>query len=190
MNQLITFDPQAIKQLDGLYCLNDLHRMAGGERKHTPSRFIRLDKTQALIKALQDIEAQKTIQDPKQGYEPHNPKNGCGQVFKVINGGSMQGVYGNRKIVYAYANWIDPYFYAGVLEVFDKVATGQTRTTSHTAEINQLCHELKGITQLLTFCGRNLALHGKQTKPEMIKELNDLLNQQQPQLNFGGASHE
>ena len=35
MNQLITFDPQAIKQLDGLYCLNDLHRMAGGE-KNTP----------------------------------------------------------------------------------------------------------------------------------------------------------
>ena len=190
MNQLITFDPQAIKQLDGLYCLNDLHRMAGGERKHTPSRFIRLDKTQALIKALQDIEAQKTIQDPKQGYEPHNPKNGCGQVFKVINGGSMQGVYGNRKIVYAYANWIDPYFYAGVLEVFDKIATGQTRTTSHTAEINQLCHELKGITQLLTFCGRNLALHGKQTKPQITKELNTLLEQQQPQLPLGGASHE
>ena len=190
MKRLITFDPQAIKQLDGLYCLNDLHRMAGGHKRDTPSRFIRLDKTQALIEALQDIETQKTNQDPKTGFDAHNPKKGCGQVFRAVNGGEYHGIYGNRKIVFAYANWIDPYFYAGVLEVFDKVATGQAKATSHTAQINQLCHELKGITQLLTFCGRNLALHGKQTKPQITKELNTLLEQQQPQLPLGGASHE
>lgn len=183
MNQLITFDPQAIKQLDGLYCLNDLHRLSGGKDKDKPHRFLRLDKTQELIKALEISDSKKINRSPNMGYQQMT-------VLKTIQGGAMQGTYGNRKLLIAYANWIDPYIYDMVLEVFDKVATGQTRTTSHTAEINQLCHELKGITQLLTFCGRNLALHGKQTKPEMIKELNDLLNQQQPQLNFGGASHE
>lgn len=183
MNQLITFDPQAIKQLDGLYCLNDLHRMAGGHKKDTPSRFIRLDKTQELIQAF-------NRQYQKMGSDPHNPLMGSEQVLRVINGGDMQGVYACKPLMFAYTAWLDADFHAVVYKVFDKVLTGQTRTTNHTAQINQLCHELKSITQLLTFCGRNLALHGKQTKPEMIKELNDLLNQQQPQLNFGGASHE
>ena len=81
MNQLITFDPQAIKQLDGLYCLNDLHRMAGGHKKDTPSRFIRLDKTQALIKALQDIETQKTSQDPKKVLTPTTQKKVAGKCL-------------------------------------------------------------------------------------------------------------
>lgn len=186
MNQLPTINPDTIKQLDGLYCLNDLHRLAGGHKKDTPSRFIRLDKTQALITALQEIETQKATQNPKKGSESHNPKKGSEKVFEVINGGSMQGVYGNRKIVYAYANWIDPYFYAGVLEVFDSVTAIGNQPISHTAQINQLCHELNGITQLLTFCGRNLALHGKQTKPQMLEALNHLLESQQPQLPLGG----
>lgn len=178
MNHLMTLDPKAIKQLDGLHCLNDLHRLAGGAKKDTPSRFIRLDKTQALITALQDIETQKATQNPKAVSNSRNPKKGCGQVFRVVNGGEYHGIYGNRKIVYAYANWIDPYFYAMVLEVFDDTVTGNP-TITHTAQINQLCHELNGITQLLSFCGRNLSLHGKQTKPQMTKQLNDLLERQQ-----------
>jgi len=34
-----------IKQdAEGRFCLNDLHRAAGGEEKHSPNRFTRSDK--------------------------------------------------------------------------------------------------------------------------------------------------
>lgn len=189
--QSITFSLDSIRQLEGLYCLNDLHRLSGGEKKNTPSRFIHLDKTQALITALQDIETQKTTQDPKKGSEHfsnmrtdnRNPKKGCEQVFRVVNGGEFHGIYGNRKIVYAYANWIDPYFYAMVLEVFDRVATGQT---NYTAKLNALCRDLMDITELLAFCGRNLNVQGKQTKPAIQKEISDIMATIQPQLPFTG----
>jgi hypothetical protein len=177
--QDLTLSLDAIKQLDGLYCLNDLHRLSGGKAKDTPSRFIRLDKTQDLIKALQDIETQKATQNLKKGSEIHNPKKGSEKVFEVINGGSMQGVYGNRKIVYAYANWIDPYFYSQVLEVFDQVVT---TTASYANRINTLCQELNAMTQCLSLAGRVLAVDGKKTKPQMVKDLNNLLDIQQPQL--------
>ena len=38
-----------IRILDGLYSLNDLHKAAGAEKRHTPSRFIRNRQTQDII---------------------------------------------------------------------------------------------------------------------------------------------
>ena len=184
----LTLSLDAIKQLDGLYCLNDLHRMAGGHKKDTPSRFIRLDKTQDLIKALQDIETQKATQNLKKGSEIHNPKKGSEKVFEVINGGSMQGVYGNRKIVYAYANWIDPYFYDVVLEVFDRTVTGYQ---THTDELNAQIIELRTGKQCTSLAGHILCVVGKHQMPRVQKRIDYLLSQIQLPLPFlGGASHE
>lgn len=41
-----------IRQFDGLYSLNDLHKAAGGHERHKPSNFLRLDTTQELIEEI------------------------------------------------------------------------------------------------------------------------------------------
>lgn len=162
----LTLSLDAIKQLDGLYCLNDLHRLSGGKDKDKPHYFLKLSQTKALIHALENPII-------------HGKKTYCEQVFKVVNGGEYHGSYGSRKLVYAYAMWIDPYFYGQVLEVFDHVVTA---TASYAARINSLSQELNAISQCLSMAGRVLAVDGKQTKPSMVKELQSLLEKQQPQL--------
>lgn len=178
MNQLIIIDPATIRQVDGLYCLNDLHHMAGAKKKDTPSRFLVLHKTQKLINALEHPKDQTTAQDPKKGF---------GKVLTVIHGGSMQGVYGSRELVYAYAMWIDPYFYALVLQVFDRATGG---FESLTEEVHHAVRELNLAEQCTSIAGRVLCVVGKHKKPLMQKHVNNLLEKQQPQLPLDGGNHE
>lgn len=92
----------AIRQLDGLYSLNDLHAAAGGEAKDEPNRFLRLDQTKALIAEISC--------SPEMGIIP----------TKTVRGrGKAQGTYVCRELVYAYANWISPAFYLKMIRAFD-----------------------------------------------------------------------
>lgn len=55
-NQLIPtlyIDDNAIRVIDGLYSLNDLHKAAGNDKKHQPANFMRLETTQKLIKEIE-----------------------------------------------------------------------------------------------------------------------------------------
>lgn len=167
--QSLNFSLNAIRQLDGLYCLNDLHRMAGGKQKHSPYEFLRSEVGKALLDELEREFKGSKIPDP--------------YIIRVIGKGKPQGTYVCRELVYAYANWISPAFYLKVIRVFDRVATGET---NYTSKLNALCRELMDITQLLTFCGRNLAIQGKQTKPAIQKKINDVMAIIQPQLPLGG----
>lgn len=85
-----------IRQLDGLYSLNDLHKAAGGEDKHRPNQFLRLDQTQALIAEIET--AQMCAVKTKEG------KRG--------------GTYVCRELVIAYAAWISAAFHLKVIQVF------------------------------------------------------------------------
>lgn len=95
----LTLGTSEIRQLDGLYSLNDLHAAAGGEDKHKPANFLRLDQTQALIAEIQCSE--------------------MSTAAKTINGGPRRGTYVCRELVYAYANWISPAFYLKMIRAFD-----------------------------------------------------------------------
>jgi hypothetical protein len=89
-----------IRQLDGLYSLNDIHKAAGGEEKHAPANFIRLDQTQALIAELCSAEMQII-------------------PTKTIRGrGKQQGTYVCKELVIAYAAWISSAFHLKVIRVF------------------------------------------------------------------------
>jgi hypothetical protein len=48
MTNALTLGTSEIRQLDGLYSLNDFHRASGGDPKNKSANFIRLDQTQAL----------------------------------------------------------------------------------------------------------------------------------------------
>lgn len=83
-----------IRQLDGLYSLNDLHKAAGGKTKHRPSYFLSNKQTNDLIGEMQIAGIPAIL--AKQGL----------------------GTYVCRELVIAYAAWISAAFHLKVIQVF------------------------------------------------------------------------
>ena len=103
MNSLITIDSIAIRQDNaGRYCLNDLHRAAGGEKRHVPGYWLENDQTKAIAELL----------------------SVTGNPVSVIRGGNQQGTYVCKELVYSYAMWISPEFNLKVIHTFDAVQSG------------------------------------------------------------------
>lgn len=97
----------AVRQLDGLFCLNDLHRASGGEDRHQPAKYVRLDQTQALISELGNSPDLDTLGEEKS----------TGMYLFTIQGRNG-GTYACREIIVDYAAWISPAFHLKVLRVF------------------------------------------------------------------------
>ena len=95
-NLSFSIDSQSIRIVDGLYCLNDLHKASGKDANHRPNQFMRLDTTQGLCAEI-DRCANMRI------------------AYKTIKGGLKQGTYVCLELVYAYAMWISPPFYLKVI---------------------------------------------------------------------------
>ena len=100
-----------VRQLDGLYCLNDLHRAAGGHKRHQPSDFLKIDQTQALLTELGNSEDSRSL-DSATGQETA----GIPAVFTIQ--GRNGGTYACRELVVAYAAWISAAFHLQVIRVF------------------------------------------------------------------------
>ena len=111
----ITIGDVVIQQDDeGRYSLKDLHQASGGEKRHQPGDWMRIQQTQDLIAELQT------------GDVPGIPGTEQKQPVKIIRGGDpkKQGTYVVRELVYAYAMWISPSFHLKVIRTFDAVMTG------------------------------------------------------------------
>lgn len=118
MGTSIVIEKIGIRQENGLYCLNDLHRAAGNESRHKPDNWLRNQQTQELIAELDvkpSIQANQTLNSTSQ--IPVVEQNQ--QVIKIINGGDQRGTYVCRELVYAYAMWINPRFHIAVIHAFD-----------------------------------------------------------------------
>lgn len=98
MSQTLALDGVSIrKDGDGRFCLNDLHRASGGEKRHGPSYWLHNSQTQDLIRELETtgIPAVET-------YE-----------------GSCGGTYVAKELVYSYAMWISAAFNLKVIRAYD-----------------------------------------------------------------------
>lgn len=101
MNHVISIAGTAIRQdVHGRFCLNDLHRAAGGEPKHRPSRWLENQQTKELVSEIEitGIPAIETVQ--------------------------KKGTFSCRELVYCYAMWISPVFHLKVIRAYDSLVTG------------------------------------------------------------------
>ncbi|MDR5815818.1 KilA-N domain-containing protein [Caballeronia sp. LZ033] len=104
MNSMIEIGGVAIHaDKQGRYSLNDLHRAAGGEERHRPSRFVENQRTRELAQEI--------------------GKAGIPALVSV-KGGRAPGTYACKEMVYAYAMWISAAFHVQVIRAYDALATG------------------------------------------------------------------
>lgn len=91
----------SIRQIDNLYSLTDLHKASGGNEKHKPVLFLRLDQTKDLISEIENDKVQI-----------------CTLAVKTVRGGTNPSTYACMEIALAYAAWIDPKFHLIVLRAY------------------------------------------------------------------------
>ena len=109
MSQSVTFaiGDFSVRQLDGLFSLNDLHAAAGAAQRHEPNRFLRLANTKELLAELGAC--------PEMGTPPSTETQ---TPLRTVNDGANNGTYACRELVIAYAAWISAAFHLKVIRVF------------------------------------------------------------------------
>lgn len=106
---LITIDTITIKQdEEGRYCLNDLHKAAGGNPNDAPAQWFR-------NKSYKDLANELFIQ--------HRYADSHIAPMETVKGGLNQGTYVCKELVYAYAMWISPAFHLKVIRAYDRMMT-------------------------------------------------------------------
>ena len=113
MNEMIILD-KPIRQVNGLYCLNDLHKASGGKETDKPVYWLKSKQIIELIEELNKVRILTLEQNQ--------------QVIKTVKGGNQAGTYACRELVLAYATWISPHFFLQVLRTFDAVHSGSLKT--------------------------------------------------------------
>ena len=90
----------------GRFCLNDLHKAAGGEKKHQPANWLR---TQQVIDLVAFLESEERVNKP----------------IEVLQGGLLQGTFAIKELVYAYATWISAKFFLTVIRAYDALVNNK-----------------------------------------------------------------
>lgn len=101
----LTLGNITVRQLNGLFSLNDLHTAAGSEPKHQPHEFLRIEQTKALVAELSN--------------------SGDSRNYLETKRGKFGGTYACRELVIAYAAWISAAFHLKVIRVFLAATTPQ-----------------------------------------------------------------
>lgn len=167
--QSITIANTGVRQdVDGRFCLNDLHRaaMAKGRASssHRPGEFMRRDETKRLIAAV----------EKRCGNSRITPIS----VIKGNRIGVTQGTFVAKPLVYAYAMWIDADFHLDVIEAFDRAQSSQQDLWQ---QMQALVAKEVG-SQVRASFGSHLMLERKRELPNLRDERCMLENLLQPSL--------
>jgi len=103
MPQIMKIDNLKIRtDEEGRFCLNDLHKAAGNEKRHAPSYWLNNQQTKELIDELETT-----------------------GIPVVTAGGRKGGTYVCKELVYAYAMWISAAFHLKVIRAYDALINNQ-----------------------------------------------------------------
>lgn len=173
-------DKMVIKAVEGnLFNLNDLHKAAGGNKRHKPNEFMRLSQTNDLI-----AEITKVRELPP---------------FRRVMG-RTGGTYVCKELVYAYAMWISPEFHLKVIQCFDAVVAKNPVVISNLdrigSEVKRATEELLAIVNQSSIELSELKRHGsdwgsygaaiRKVKAEATKQLNAVKAEIQLKLDLLG----
>jgi hypothetical protein len=95
----------------GRFCLNDLHKAAGGEKRHSPNYWVGLQQTQELIDEIKSTTDITVVEE--------------NQPVSVVNGGNNRGTFVVKELVYAYATWISAKFFLTVIRAYDALVNNK-----------------------------------------------------------------
>ena len=161
-NQLIILD-QEIRPYENLFSLNDLHVSSGGNLKHKPSNFIRLDTTKDLAAEIERCENSNI-------------------ALKVIRG-AQGGTYACEELMLAYAMWISPKFHLIVLRAFLNLHKKSTALLPSTITPEQQ----QAIQSAVQQAHHRTGLHWQEIYRQLKSAFKVAKYDQIPQSQFGNA---
>lgn len=94
---------------EGRFCLNDLHKAAGGATKDRPAEWLK-------VKATADLAAQLRLE-------------GIPSIYAQAG----VGTFVPKELVYAYAMWVSPAFHLKVIRFFDRGVKDGVAVADHAA---------------------------------------------------------
>ena len=147
MNAIISVAETPIRQLNGLYSLNDLHRAAGGLEKHKPANWLRSQQAIDLIELLKS------------------------EQLEIIKSKQRLGTFVCKELVVHYGMWISPEFSLQVIRAF----LGQTTEAAQpTAELPSALHPTRdGLDQAIRYLSRRRGM-SQQDVEQMLYSLFDV----------------
>lgn len=129
----LTIANKKIKTKDGLFCLNDLHKASGADKKNGPSYWLALESTKRFLETT--------------------------GITVVKNEGRNGGTFSEKKAVYSYAMWISPEFQSHVIDAYDALVTGQLDELKRQQSRNNAKLESKFLTDAIKYDKKDGAKH-------------------------------
>jgi hypothetical protein len=120
---------------NGRFCLNDLHKAAGGERRHEIANWTALQQTKDLIAELTAEKSTPGIpvveQNQPVNYDTGIPVSSFSPIETVKGRGKVQGTFVVKELVYAYATWISAKFFLSVIRAYDSLVSKPVPNALH-----------------------------------------------------------
>lgn len=157
MTQLMKIDNLKIKtDAEGRYCLNDLHKAAGGFKAHQPSNFTRRAETTDLIDEIMNSSDSRSFDMPM-----------------TTVGGRNGGTYVCKELVYAYAMWISAAFHLKVIRAYDALVNDQVELAQQQVQRERARLESRYLNDAVKF---NRLDNGQPVKHYHFSNEYDLIN--------------